>query len=229
VERASNGVQGFDIVIERMPDLVLSDVLMPVMDGYTLCDKLKTDPRTSHIPVVLLTAKSTLDNRVHGLRLGADDYITKPFHLAELQLRLGNLLASRQRLRDWVGQRLVQPDSDLADHELGQSDPFLLQLYALLDAHLDDSDFGITQLSRAIGMSRASLYRKLEAISGLAVNEFIHRYRLKRSTAYLRQGQTIAATAYLVGFSSPSYFSQCFRKLYQLTPTEFIAQHPQTT
>jgi signal transduction histidine kinase/CheY-like chemotaxis protein len=224
VERASNGAQGFDMAIERMPDLVLSDVLMPVMDGYTLCDKLKTDSRTSHIPVVLLTAKSTLDNRVHGLRLGADDYITKPFHLAELQLRLGNLLASRQRLRDWVGQNLAQPDQDLADHELAQSDPFLLQLYALLDAHLDDSDFGITQLSRAIGMSRASLYRKLEAISGLAVNEFIHRYRLKRSTAYLRQGQTIAATAYLVGFSSPSYFSQCFRKLYQLTPSEFIAQ-----
>ncbi|MBD2705135.1 response regulator [Spirosoma sp. BT702] len=227
VVRASDGAQGLEIAIERIPDLVLSDVLMPVMDGYTLCEKLKTDPHTSHIPVVLLTAKSTLENRVNGLRLGADDYITKPFHLAELQLRIRNLLDSRRQLRDWVRQSLAEPDKILSDHELAQSDSFLIQFYSILNEHLDDSEFGINQLSREIGMSRASLYRKLEAISGLGVSELIQNYRLKRSTEYLRQGQTITATAYLVGFSNASYFSQCFRKLYQLTPSEFMSQRHQ--
>ncbi|GAB3959619.1 hybrid sensor histidine kinase/response regulator transcription factor [Spirosoma harenae] len=228
VVRAFDGAQGLQIAIERMPDLVLSDVLMPVMDGYTLCGKLKADPHTSHIPVILLTAKSTLDSRVNGLRLGADDYITKPFHLAELQLRIRNLLDSRRRLREWVRQSLAQPNKVISDHELSQSDPFLTQFYSLLSEHLEDSDFGINQLSRAIGMSRASLYRKLEAISGLPVNELIQNYRLKRSTEYLRQGQTITETAYLVGFSTPSYFAQCFRKLYQLSPSEFVTQYQQT-
>ena len=222
--RASDGAQGLQLAIERIPDLVLSDVLMPVMDGYTLCEKLKTDPHTSHIPVVLLTAKSSLDNRVKGLRLGADDYMTKPFHLAELQLRIQNLLDNQRRLRAWVRQSLAQPDKVISDHELAQSDPFLVRFYTILNEHLDDSEFGINQLSHEIGMSRASLYRKLEAISSLPVNELIQNYRLKRSTEHLRQGQTITATAYLVGFSSPSYFSQCFRKLYQLTPSEFVTQ-----
>ncbi|WP_177236702.1 hybrid sensor histidine kinase/response regulator transcription factor [Spirosoma endophyticum] len=227
VVRASDGAQGLDIAIERMPDLVLSDVLMPGMDGYTLCEKLKADPYTSHIPVVLLTAKNTLDSRVKGLGLGADDYITKPFHLAELQLRIQNLLDNRQRLRDWVRQSLADPDRVASTDELAQSDPFLLRFYTILNNHLDDSEFGINQLSREIGMSRASLYRKLEAISSLSANELIQNYRLKRATEYLRDGQTITATAYLVGFSSPSYFSSCFRKLYKLTPSEFIAQEQQ--
>ncbi|GAB3493256.1 hybrid sensor histidine kinase/response regulator transcription factor [Spirosoma knui] len=225
VERASDGAQGFQRATEHMPDLVLSDVLMPVMDGYTLCEKLKTDPRTSHIPVVLLTAKSTLSSRVNGLKLGADDYITKPFHVDELRLRIQNLLENRRRLREWVGQSLAEPDTVLSDAELAQSDPFLTQFYTILNEHLDDSAFGINELVREMGMSRASLYRKLEAVSGLSANELIQNYRLKRSAEYLRQGQPITATAYLVGFSSPSYFSQCFRKLYQLTPSEFISQH----
>ncbi|GAB3694773.1 hybrid sensor histidine kinase/response regulator transcription factor [Spirosoma flavus] len=227
VVRASDGVQGLRIAIERMPDLVLSDVLMPVMDGYTLCEKLKADPHTSHIPVILLTAKSSLANRVNGLRVGADDYIAKPFHLTELQLRVGNLLDNRRRLREWVQQSFTQPDKVLSDEELSETDPFLTQFYTILNENLDDSEFGINQLSRKIGMSRASLYRKLEALSGLGVNELIQNYRLKRSTEYLRQGQTITATAYLVGFSNPSYFSQCFRKLYQLTPSEFMNQRQQ--
>ncbi|MBD2757415.1 hybrid sensor histidine kinase/response regulator transcription factor [Spirosoma validum] len=228
IERASNGAQGLDIAIERMPDLVLSDVLMPVMDGYTLCEKLKADPHTSHIPVVLLTAKNTLANRVKGLGLGADDYITKPFHVAELQLRIQNLLNNRQQLRDWIRHSLSDLDQVVSTDELAQSDPFLGRFYTILSNHLNDSEFGITQLSQEIGMSRASLYRKLEALSSLPVNELIQHYRLKRATEYLRDGQSITATAYLVGFSSPSYFSRSFRKLYNLTPSEFITQCQQT-
>lgn len=228
VVRASDGAQGLQLAIEHMPDLVLSDVLMPVMDGYTLCEKLKTDPHTSHIPVVLLTAKSTLESRVKGLGLGADDYISKPFHLTELQLRIQNLLDNKQRLRNWIRQSLTEPDKVLsASIELVQADPFLNQFYSILNENLDNSEFGINQLSHKIGMSRASLYRKLEALSDLPANELIQNYRLKRSIDYLRQGQSITATAYLVGFSSPSYFSQCFRKLYQLTPSEFMSQRQQ--
>ncbi|GAB4000728.1 hybrid sensor histidine kinase/response regulator transcription factor [Spirosoma daeguense] len=227
VKRASDGAQGLQLAIEYLPDLVLSDVLMPVMDGYTFCEKLKTDPYTSHIPVILLTAKSTLESRVKGLGFGADDYISKPFHFIELQLRIQNLLDGRQRLRNWIRESLSEPEKILSNFELAQSDPFLSQFYTILNENLDNSNFGINELSRKIGMSRASLYRKLEAISDLPVNELIQNYRLKRSIDYLRDGQTITTTAYLVGFSTPSYFSQCFRKLYQLTPSEFINQYPQ--
>lgn len=157
----------------RLPDLIISDILMPVMDGYTLCRKLKTDQRTSHIPVILLTAKSEQQSRVRGLTLGADDYITKPFHVAELRLRIRNLLDGRRRLRKWVRQSLTQPGGIVPDLVPAHPDPFLLTLYGLLDSHLDDSAFDVNQLTKQIGMSRASLYRKIKAVTDLPVNELI--------------------------------------------------------
>lgn len=224
IHRVSHGADGFEQAVQRMPDLVLSDVLMPVMDGYMLCNKLKTDPRTSHIPVVLLTAKSAPESRVTGLSLGADDYITKPFHVTELQLRIRNLLDGRRRLREWVRQSLTQLRDVAPNPASTQPDPFLSTLYELLDNHLDDSTFDVDQLTRRIGMSRASLYRKIKAVADLPVNELIRNYRLKRATQYLRQGQSVSETAYLVGFESPSYFAKCFRDLYQLTPSEFAEE-----
>jgi DNA-binding response OmpR family regulator len=224
IHRAANGAEGFERALELMPDLVLSDVLMPVMDGYSLCRKLKTDQQTSHIPVILLTAKGEQESRTIGLTQGADDYITKPFHLPELQLRIRNQLYGRRRLREWVYHSFTRLENAVTSPDVTLSDAFLATLYGILDEHLDDSDFGVDELAAQIGMSRASLYRKIKAVTDLPVNELIRNYRLKRATHYLRRGQSVAETAYLVGFESPSYFTKCFRDLYQLTPSEFAEE-----
>ncbi|UFH57407.1 ATP-binding protein [Spirosoma sp. KNUC1025] len=218
--RAVDGLDGYEKALELSPDLILSDVLMPRMDGYTLCSQLKSDVRTSHIPIVLLTAKSALESRLKGLSVGADDYILKPFHLTELQLRIQNLLDGRARLRDWVRQSLAQAEE--APSAPAPPDPFLSRIYQLLDEHLSDTTFGVNEVAREVGMSRASLYRKIKAVSDLPVNELMQQYRLKKATYYLRQGRGIAETAYIIGFESPGYFTKCFRDLYQLTPSEFI-------
>ncbi len=224
IHRASNGAEGLVQAEKLTPDLVISDVLMPVMDGYTLCQKLKSTLQTSHIPVVLLTAKAAHDSRIEGLELGADDYITKPFHVAELRLRVRNLLQRQQRLREWLRADLAQPGPSLPNRTTELADPCLVQLYSILERRLDDSGFGVTELLSEIGMSSSSLNRKLTALTGLTAVELIRNYRLKRAAHYLKEGKTISDAAYLVGFNNLSYFAKCFREFYHLAPREFIAQ-----
>jgi signal transduction histidine kinase/DNA-binding response OmpR family regulator len=221
--RATNGAEGFEQAVQKVPDLIISDVLMPVMDGYTFCQKLKEDRRTSHIPVILLTAKSSHASRLTGLQLGADDYLTKPFHLQELQLRVRNLLEQRRKLREWLRARLTQADSALVGPAPAATDPFLDTIYEMLEQHLDDTAFGAEELIIRTRMSRMSLHRKLKAVASMSAIELIRSYRLKRATDYLRQGYNSSETAYRVGFDSPAYFSKCFREMYQITPTNFAA------
>lgn len=220
--KAANGAEGWQQAIDQMPDLVISDVLMPVMDGYTLCRKLKEDVRTSHIPVVLLTAKSAYESRLEGLSLGADDYIAKPFHVPELQLRVRNLLEQRRQYREWLKAQLASPDAPTNGPELQAPDPFLDRLNTLLESHLSDQTFGVDQLAQELAMSRMNLHRKLKAVVNLAPGEVIRMYRLKRATQFLRQGLRSAETAYQVGFDSPSYFSKSFRDEYGLSPSEYV-------
>lgn len=222
--RASNGAEGLAQAEEVTPDLVISDVLMPVMDGYTLCQKLKTNLQTSHIPVILLTAKAAHASRIEGLQLGADDYLTKPFHVAELRLRVRNLLQRQQRLREWLRADLTQPGSSRSDRIAEFSDPCLTQLYRILESRLDDSAFGVNELIREIGMSSSSLHRKLRALSGLSAVELIRNYRLKRAAHFLKEGKTVSEAATLVGFNNLSYFAKCFRDFYHLAPREFVDQ-----
>ncbi|WP_164851207.1 hybrid sensor histidine kinase/response regulator transcription factor [Larkinella soli] len=223
VHRAAHGADGLEKAVQLIPDLIISDVLMPVMDGYTFCQNLKSDQRTSHIPVVLLTAKSSHDSRITGLKLGADDYITKPFHLQELQLRVRNLLEQRRKLREWIRATLIHPEPLLTESASETTDPFIDTIYGLIENHLDDSSFGADQLIKLARMSRMSLHRKLKALTGMSASELIRTYRLKRATNYLEQGYNSSETAYRVGFESPAYFTKCFRELYQQTPTEFAA------
>ena len=222
VLRAADGQQGWETALAELPDLVLSDVMMPGMDGYELCQKLKTDLRTSHIPVLLLTAKVSLGSRLEGLELGADDYLPKPFHLAELRLRIRNQLAQRERLRQQLRAELSQPAEAQTTPET--SDPFLQKLYALLDEHLDDVDLSIEQLLEPLGVSRRTLQRKLKVLIGLGPAEFIRLYRLRRGAHFLRQGMSVAETAYRVGFKNPSHFTTVFRKQYQIPPAKFARQ-----
>ena len=225
IHQAANGEEGLEKALETMPDLIISDVLMPVMDGYTLVGKLKADWRTSHIPVIMLTAKSALDSRLQGLRLGADDYMAKPFHIQELQLRVQNKLEQSRQLRSWLQARLVQPTTERVSTEPAPIDSFLALLYQTVDQHLDDSSFGPDELIAQLKVSRMGLYRKLKALMNLSTGEFIRSYRLKRATELLQQGIPSSETAYRVGFESPAYFTKCFREAYQMTPTEFTARH----
>ena len=224
IQRAVNGRNGVEQALEYAPDLIISDVMMPLMDGFTLCSQLKTDQRTSHVPIILLTAKSSVENRLAGLSLGADDYLTKPFQVAELQLRVRNQLVSKQRQREWVQASLNNPDPAPAQTAPEPADPFLTRLYDLFEANLSDSGFGLEQIMLELGMSRTNLFRKVKALTGLTAHELLRNYRLKKAAQLLRSGVSVSESAYQVGFDSPAYFSKCFRDLYQLSPSEFMAQ-----
>lgn len=219
ISRASNGQQGLAIALESSPDLIISDVMMPVMDGFALCQRLKTDLATSHIPIVLLTAKATHQSRIEGLTRGADDYLTKPFQVDELRLRIHNLLQQRQRLREWVHQSLTRPEA--IQEPVETEDPFLAKVYSLLETHLDQQTFGVDELASALAMSRTTLYRKCTTVANLPTSELIQNYRLKRAADFLQQGHTSTETAYRVGFDTPSYFARRFRELYGLSPSEY--------
>ncbi len=219
---APNGEEGLAMAAEIMPDLIISDVMMPVMDGYDFCKHIKSNLETSHIPVVLLTAKSALESRVEGLELGADDYITKPFHLPELRLRIRNLLDRQARLYERLHAGFATAAALPADQE-AITDPFLDKLHHILDTRLDDPDFGVTELIREIGMSNSSLNRKLKTLTDLSAVELIRNYRLKKAAALLSEGISVSEAAYAVGFDNLSYFAKCFRDLYNMTPREFAA------
>lgn len=219
---AGNGEVGLAMAAEIMPDLIISDVMMPIMDGYVFCKHIKSNLETSHIPVVLLTAKSALESRVEGLELGADDYITKPFHLPELRLRIRNLLDRQARLYERLRAGFATPAALPPDRET-ITDPFLIRLHHILDTRLEDPDFGVTELIREIGMSNSSLNRKLKTLTDLSAVELIRNYRLKKAAALLSEGIPVSEAAYAVGFDNLSYFAKCFRDLYNMTPREFAA------
>ncbi|WP_170299096.1 hybrid sensor histidine kinase/response regulator transcription factor [Larkinella terrae] len=223
VRAVSNGLEGLNEALKWMPDLIISDVMMPVMDGYTLCQNLKTDLRTNHIPIILLTAKVSFSDRIEGLTQGADDYITKPFHVLELQLRVRNLLESKRRLRERIHAELTQTEG-FPGSAPAESDPFLEQITALLEANLDKSGFRVEEVMRQTSMSRMSLHRKMKTLTGMSPGDFIRLYRLKRATQLLTKGHTIAETAYMVGFETPAHFSKMFRAQYQITPSQFMTQ-----
>lgn len=219
---ARNGEEGLAMAAEIMPDLIISDVMMPVMDGYAFCKHIKSNLETSHIPVIMLTAKSALESRVEGLELGADDYVTKPFHLPELRLRIRNLLDRQARLYERLRAGFATPAIVPTEQE-ATTDPFLIKLHHILDTRLDDPDFGVTEMIREIGMSNSSLNRKLKTLTDLSAVELIRNYRLKKAAALLSDGISVSEAAYAVGFDNLSYFAKCFRDLYNMTPREFAS------
>ena len=221
IQRAVDGLDGLKQAQQLMPNLIISDVMMPRMDGYQLCQHLKTDHSTNHIPVILLTAKVSVESRMHGLNLGADEYLDKPFHVAELQLRVHNLLTTQRRFREQIQTELHSP----VIRSLSEpAHPFLQILYELLDQHLDNASFGAEELAQHADMSRMQLFRKLKALVGLPATDFIREYRLKQSIKFLQQGLSVSQTAYAVGFESPSYFGQCFRQQFGQPPSRFITK-----
>lgn len=213
---AENGAIGIEKALEHMPDLIICDVMMPEVDGFELVQTLKQDLRTSHIPIVLVTARTGEEDRRLGLTFGADDYITKPFAFPLLRLKLRNMLFTRQQLKDQI---LAE---SWVDHEsLSAVDAqFMRQAVQLVRDHLSDSEFGVEDFSEPFHMSRRNVLRKLKAITGLSINEFIRHTRLQEAHRLLLQGQlNVSEVAYSVGFTDPKYFSQCFKKQFGVSPS----------
>lgn len=219
VRSAANGYEGWVIAREELPAIVITDLMMPRLDGHGLIEHLKADPATDHIAIILLSASAEETHRLRGLSLGANDYLAKPFHLGELRLRLRNLLSHQQRLREYYRQQLAQPDS--ATPLLSVGDEFLRKLYTLIEQHLDDSTLSVEWLADELAMSRKALYLKVQNLTHLSPVELIRQYRLRKAIDLLRLGHSAAETAYLVGFESPSYFTKVFREFYHQTPTSY--------
>lgn len=219
---ASNGQDGIDRAIQEIPDLIISDVMMPVKDGYELCDTLKNDIRTSHIPIILLTARADMDSKLHGLRTGADAYLPKPFHQDELLIRINALIGMRLKLQERYSQ--VKPPAP--DPALKLEDQFMYQLNSLLDNHLSNEDYDIQQICEDLNISRSQLHKKLKALTGSPTSHYIRNYKLIAAEALLLNPEfNVSEVAYQVGFKSPKYFTRLFKEKNGLSPTEWIARH----
>ncbi len=217
---ATNGLEGWILAKEDLPDVVVSDLKMPQMDGYSLIERLKTDPATDHIAIILLTGDTEADSRYRGLSYGADDFLTKPFHIGELKLRLRNLIERQLKLRTHYRHQLAQ--NDQITPLPGLSDQFLRRFYSLIEQRLDDSSLSVDWLADQLAMSRKSLNQKVQNLTNLSPIELIRQYRLRKAIDLLRLGHNASETAYMVGFESPSYFTRVFRKFYQQTPTDYV-------
>lgn len=229
VLEAADGRTALDVVRKHLPDLVVTDLRMPGIDGITLCRTLKQDPRTDFIPVVLLTVRTEAEARVEGLHAGADDYLAKPFNVTELMARLDNLVTQRRRLRkrleaspDAPSPLLTPTREDLDPDEVD----FLSRLTAAIEAHLDDPDFSVPDLASEMAQDRTTLYRWVQRLLGRSPSDAIRSLRLQHAAALLtaRTG-TVSEVAYAVGFRSVQHFTRSFREAFDATPTDFMASH----
>ena len=227
---AWNGVQGLELAIDEVPDLIISDVMMPVMDGFTMCRKLKNDLRTSHIPIILLTALNETASRMEGFRSGVDVYLGKPFNKEELFVRVDKLITLRKELRKsfqtmaQVSDKSFQITQTLSDANLsahGQEYAFLTRVREILKSHLSEEEFGIAELCVSLGMSRSQLYRKFSALTNISVYQFIRNLRLIKAQELLRSTDlNVTEVAYDSGFKNPSHFSRVYAKQYGIPPSK---------
>jgi len=219
IKQAIHGEEGIKQAIKHIPDIIISDVMMPKADGIQLCNTLKFDERTSHIPIILLTAKSGHEHEMEGLKTGADDYITKPFNTERLKLKVEKLIENRRQLQKHFSKTLsINPELAITSTET----EFLKRLQAVLDKHITDPEFTSEQFSKLMQTSRTQLHRKLKAITNMTTSEFIRSQRLKLAKELLQKSDaTISEIAYQVGFNTPSYFIKCFKEIYHCTPNEY--------
>jgi len=224
ISEAVDGKDGLDKSLKYMPDLIVSDVMMPKMDGFELCKKLKTDERTSHIPVILLTAKASGQDKIEGLEIGADDYLMKPFDAEELKARIKNLIEQRRKLRERFHREIGIKPKDIATTSMDQQ--FLQKVINIVEKHISDPDLSIEDFSKEVGMSRIHLNRKLKALTDKTTSDFISTLRLKRAAILLQQkSTTVSEVAFDVGFNNLSYFARKFREQFGILPSEYTIQN----
>ncbi len=218
---AADGDEGLALALAEVPDLVLSDVMMPGKDGFELCGLLKADDLTSHVPVILLTARTAAESRLTGLRQGADVYLAKPFDPEELRLQMANLITQRRRLAEKYAQRVVSLAPE-AMPVTSSDERFLQRVRQIIEAHLDDESFEVEVFCREVGLSRSQLHRKLKALTGQSAGEVVRAHRLQRAADLLAGGfGNVTEVTYAVGFKSLSHFAKCFREQYGVAPSDY--------
>ncbi|MFB3056250.1 MAG: response regulator, partial [Ignavibacteriaceae bacterium] len=222
IEEASNGEQGVIKAKEIIPDLIISDIMMPKMDGNELTRILKNDEKTSHIPIILLTAKSEQESRLEGLETGADDYLTKPFDTKELQIRINNLIKIRRKLQEVYskGTFLQRPTVN----KLSSLDErFMIKVMKIIEQHISEEEFSIEEFVKELEMGNMQMHRKLKALTGKSASRYIRSVRLARAKKMIEQKMgNISEIAYSVGFGSPAYFTRCFREEYGHPPSDLV-------
>ena len=216
---AEDGVIGEQLAFEHTPDIIITDVMMPKKDGYTLCHSLKSNSKTSHIPIIMLTAKAGTANKIGGLTQGADAYLTKPFNEKELLLRMKNLIDARKKLWDHFKSMdmLLVDDIDVSTVE----DKFLQDVFQTIKENIDNDKFGVENIARKVGFSRSQLHRKLKALSGKSANQLITEIRLNKAHKMLKSKTgSVSEIAYSVGYTNLSYFAKSFKEKFGLLPSK---------
>ena len=225
---AENGAIGLKKALKFVPDLIVSDVIMPEMVGTELCAKIKENIKTSHIPVILLTSRSSLIYKIEGLESGADDYISKPFNLIEFKLRIKNLLASKQRLKTKFSSKDNFVPSEITVSSLDEQ--LLKKAFKVVEENISNEQFDIPFFCSELGVSRTMLFTKIKAWTNFTPNEFIHEIRMKRAVQLLEQNKiNISQISYKVGFNNPKYFCKCFQKKFGETPTQYLNKFSDNT
>ncbi|MEQ9302378.1 MAG: ATP-binding protein, partial [Marinoscillum sp.] len=223
IEEAENGMQGFKKAVQIVPDLIISDVMMPRMDGIEFCFQAKSNLKTSHIPFILLTARTSLIFKFEGLESGADEYINKPFNVKELKLKTRNLINTFRKMREKFSNESIVKPAEITVSSLDEK--LLKKSLQILEENISNEFFNIQLFSSELGVSRTMLFTKVKAWTNLTPNEFIHSMRMKRAAQILEQNKvTISEVSYHVGFSNPKYFSKCFQKYHGATPTEYAGK-----
>ena len=225
VLKAVDGQEGLELALEHIPDLVVTDLMMPVMDGLELCRQIKENPGASHIPVIMLTAKSSEENQLQGLKSGADDYVVKPFNIVLLQARIANLLESRRMLREQFVRNVESGGQTPYPGNLKDGE-FLEQTTRALEKHYANWNFRSEDFAAELGMSLRTLQRKLKAVTGLSSGGYIAEYRMKRAADLLAlTARTVTEIAFQVGYEESSSFSRVFKKRFKMSPSEYRATH----
>lgn len=227
VETCSNGKEAYDFILRSTPDLVISDVMMPEMDGLTLCRKLKQNTNVNHVPIILLTARSKPEDTLEGMETGADAYIVKPFNTELLKKTIANLIANRRLLRNKFSGAQQQEDR-MEKINMKSGDEMLMnKIMKVMNEHLDDPELSVEMLAAEVGLSRVHVHRKLKELTNLSTRDFIKNIRLQQAAALLEQDHklTISEIAYATGYSNLSHFSSSFREKYGMSPKEYMAKH----
>ena len=220
---AENGKSAFNMAIKHKPNLIISDVVMPVMVGTELCSEIKKNIKTSHIPIILLTSRTSLIYKLEGLDNGADDYISKPFNIKEFKARIKNTITSNNRIKE----KFTGEDAILSNEIIISSldEKLYKKALQIVQTHIANIDFDIPYFCSELGVSRTMLFTKIKAWTNFTPNEFIQHIRMKYATELLEQGKTnVSEISYKVGFKNPKYFSKCFAKKFGKTPSQYQKQ-----
>lgn len=222
IVEASNGKEGIEKATTQIPDIIISDLMMPEIDGFEFCKILKNDEKTSHIPIVMLTAKANIESKIEGLALGADDYLVKPFNNSEIQVRVKNLLLIREKLKKYFQKGKIQSTEEKGIKVNVIDEQFIQKVKNVIDTHLSDSQFSIEQLADGMSLSTTQIRRKIKALSNQTIVEFIRLYRLEKAAQLLAQNAgNVSEIAFTVGFDSLSYFAKVFQETYGVLPSDY--------